>query len=113
MGKAVLAVQAAAKEGREDEFDEWYTNVHLRDLLAVPGVTGATRYRVSGVQLGEPQLPPARHLTLYAIESDDLAATLQAVVEALPGMAISDAVDPTLASAVVYEQIAHRDRGDA
>ena len=33
-------------EGREDEYNEWYDNVHLRDVCNVPGVAGAKRYEL-------------------------------------------------------------------
>ena len=108
MGKAVLAVQAAAKEGRDAEFNDWYTNVHLREILAIPGFTEARRYRVSRTQLGEWELPRARYLTLYSIDSADIAPPIQAVSDALPTMSLSDSVDASLATAVVYEEIAHR-----
>jgi len=29
---------------REDEFNEWYDNVHIPELLTVPGMLSATRY---------------------------------------------------------------------
>src|SRR4051812_5666782 len=37
-------------EGREDEYNEWYTNTHLADLLRVPGLMSAQRFRLTGSQ---------------------------------------------------------------
>ena len=31
-------------EGKDDEFNEWYDNVHLPEVLALPGVISAQRY---------------------------------------------------------------------
>ena len=30
---------------REDTYNDWYTNVHLPDVLAVPGYVRAARYK--------------------------------------------------------------------
>lgn len=39
-------VLARAKAGREDEFDTWYDGKHLQDMLRVPGVISAKRFRI-------------------------------------------------------------------
>lgn len=40
-------------EGREQEYNDWYSNQHLNDLLAIPGVISARRFKLSGTQIGE------------------------------------------------------------
>jgi len=42
--KFVQVVFSNPVEGKEDEFNEWYDNVHVPELLAVPGMVSATRY---------------------------------------------------------------------
>lgn len=35
-------------EGREAEFDEWYTGRHLADICALPGFATAQRFKLHG-----------------------------------------------------------------
>ena len=46
MARYQYVVMTNAVEGRDAEFNEWYTNIHLKEVLEVPGFTAATRYRV-------------------------------------------------------------------
>ena len=40
-------VLTSAKPGRLEEFEHWYDNQHLHDLMAVPEVKSAKRYRLN------------------------------------------------------------------
>ena len=44
MAKYTFVVLTNAVEGKDDAFDEWYTNTHLGDVLAVPGFVSAQRF---------------------------------------------------------------------
>jgi hypothetical protein len=55
---------------REDEYNAWYSGVHVADLLRVPGFVSARRFR----RVGEGE---SDYLALYEVEADDLAAPLQ------------------------------------
>ena len=80
--------------GREAEFDQWYDEVHLTDVLKLPGVTGAQRFRLSDRQYREGP-HPWRSMAVYEIEIDDIADTFDALraasgTEAMP---LSDALE--------------------
>ncbi len=79
-------------EGREDEYNAWYTDVHLQDALRTPGIIAAQRFKLSDVQRN-PSLP-WRYLALYEIETDDLNQTVTALKEraGTSAMVLSDAV---------------------
>ncbi len=51
---------------REEEFNEWYNEVHVPMLLKAPGILRAARYRVESA---EGDLP--RYLAIYEMESDE------------------------------------------
>jgi hypothetical protein len=57
-------------EGREEEFDTWYDEVHLPDVVAVPGVRAAQRYVLGPERRAEGTLPEHRHLAVYEIDGD-------------------------------------------
>ena len=71
MRRGVYVVQARpVTPEREREFNDWYDDTHIPELLAVPGFVSARRYRRVG-DGGGPE-----YLAVYEIEADDLAAPL-------------------------------------
>jgi len=60
-----------AVEGRDVEFNDWYSNRHIPDVLAIPGIVSASRYELAGTQRMRPPWP-YRYLAIYDIETDDL-----------------------------------------
>ncbi|RWL42835.1 MAG: hypothetical protein EOR60_24185 [Mesorhizobium sp.] len=69
----VFAVLTNPVEGREDEFNAWYDR-HLHDILRLPGLVSAQRFRLSPEQTAT---TPYRYLVLYEIETNDLAETIR------------------------------------
>ncbi len=73
MPKGIMVVQSSpADPSQEDEYNRWYSEVHIPELLAVPGFVAARRYRVvSGAPEGH------THLAVYELEADDLTAPVK------------------------------------
>ncbi len=44
MGTYVVLVMSNPREGMEDEFNDWYENTHLDEVLATAGFTAAQRF---------------------------------------------------------------------
>lgn len=65
----IALVNAAA--GKEDEFNDWYTDNHLPAVVALPGFVQAQRYEVPS-ELA-PQLP-YRYATIYEIDGSSAEA---------------------------------------
>ena len=74
MARYKYLVFTNARDERDDEFNQWYDEVHLAEVVAVPGFTGAERYALRP-QPGEPE-PSHRYLAIYDMETDDVSATL-------------------------------------
>src|SRR5581483_1800513 len=81
-----------ARAGEDEAFNTWYDDVHLADVLDVPGFVNAKRYRLDEAG-GATDLPS--YLTLYEVETDDPGATQRLLVERLGDgrMAMSSAFD--------------------
>lgn len=63
-----------AADGRDAEFNQWYDEVHLADVLAIPGFTSAERAIVeSGDRMG----PETRYAAIYELDTDDPAQVLE------------------------------------
>ncbi|KPM51074.1 hypothetical protein CcI49_10115 [Frankia sp. CcI49] len=77
MAKGVFVVQShPVSPEREDEFNKWYSEEHIPDILEIPGFVSAKRYRLRDA--GHLTADPAAraYLTVYEIEADDLGAPL-------------------------------------
>jgi hypothetical protein len=55
------------------EYNRWYNDVHLPDVLRIPGIVRARRYRLADQQHIETDLP-WKYLAIYELEHDDLAS---------------------------------------
>jgi hypothetical protein len=64
MGK--MLVFSNPVEGRDDEYNKWYDEVHMKDLLGVSPFKSAERFRVAQVQ----GLPEGSHRYLAVYEFD-------------------------------------------
>jgi len=92
MGKYVMVVQSQAKEGRDQEYNDWYDKVHFADICAIPGVTGGRRFDATPVGLGAAMLP---YLATFDIETGNPASILAEMGQrsAAGQMAPCDALD--------------------
>jgi hypothetical protein len=90
--------------GREDEFNEWYDKHHLHEILAIPGMSSAQRFRLSESSTPVGAEQPYRYLALYEIETDDLGAVIGGLSDP-SGRVRSDAVDLGRTAAWIFEEI--------
>ena len=98
MTRYISVVLSNAVPGHEDEFNAWYTNQHIPDVLAIPGILAATRYR----RMGDDAAPPFgrfRYMVVYELETDDLRALFRELNAAVgtARMPMHDALAPELA----------------
>ena len=88
--KTLYVVRNNPVAGREDEFNDWYNQVHLQEVLKIDGFLSAPRFCLNEVQLVPGQ--PFGYMALYEIDSQDVAGTL-ANLRAATWMNVSDAID--------------------
>jgi hypothetical protein len=69
MPKGIMVVQSSPAEGRESEYNDWYSQTHIPQILEIPGFVTARRFRVSG----DGQSSGHKYLAVYELEADDLA----------------------------------------
>ena len=99
-----------ARDGRDDEVNKWYDDVHLAEVVETPGFTGAERYAIRP-DPGEVE-PAHKYLAVYDMETDDVNATLAGLLRrgAAGGFKMSDALGDG-ARMLLYEVITpHRTR---
>jgi len=71
MARFSFLVYSNPVAGREQEYNDWYSNQHLKDLLAIPGVTAARRFKLSATQIRD-AMPDYRYLAIYDVEADNV-----------------------------------------
>jgi hypothetical protein len=108
MTRHVFVVLTNAVAGQEDEYNDWYNNRHLPDVLACNGFVAAQRFKLTEMDPG--QEFSHRYLALYEVETDDLAKTNQALTEAASdgAMFISPALNMDDAVAKYFTPITER-----
>lgn len=103
MPKGILVVETSpASPERDQEYNDWYNDIHLIDVLKLSGFTAARRFR----KLDEGGAHG--YLAIYEVEADDLKAA-QAGLGVAGGdgrlrMTDSLGMDPP-PSMTLYEQI--------
>lgn len=70
-GRQAIIALVNPTAGMEDEFNDWYPNTHLPEVVALPGFISAQRYAVPDELLGQ---VPYSHATVYEIEGSALQA---------------------------------------
>ena len=95
MPKYNLIALTNPKEGQDDAFNDWYTNEHLPDVLKLPGVVAAQRFKMSDTQ-HRPGPFEWKYMAVYEIEIDDIKTTLNKLTEVsgTDAMPLSPALSP-------------------
>lgn len=76
MERHLMVVMTNPVAGREDDYNAWYDDRHLGDVLRIPGIVSAERFELSASQRFDPPYPYG-YLALYWIETDDLEGVIR------------------------------------
>ncbi|WP_338183147.1 hypothetical protein [Jatrophihabitans sp.] len=86
----MLVVHSHPAEGEDREFNQWYEQVHLPEVLQIEGFVSATRLRAVPSHTG--QLPDQPYLTVYEIEAESIEVALAALAATAPTLRMSPAI---------------------
>jgi hypothetical protein len=100
--KFVLTVFTNPVAGREEEYNKWYNEVHVPDVLRIPGFTAARRFK-----LGAEAESPHKYLAIYEFEATDPAIVLSALQAraGTPDMVLSEGLDMSSLSMIPWAAI--------
>ncbi|SCW66434.1 hypothetical protein SAMN02927924_01940 [Sphingobium faniae] len=101
----MLALSNPVSKEREQEFNDWYDNVHAVQLLALPGINRVRRYKAVRQMLppSDDGTPTYRYLAVYDV--DDADAAITTILENDPTFDMSDSMNFEGAFGVAFEQI--------
>jgi len=111
MTKQILVVVSNPTPGQEDEYNRWYSEQHLPDVLRVPGFVAAQRFKLT---MDSANSLPGPYLAIYEMESDepnpDPKAAFAALSKAAEAgqMPMSSALDTVNIVASVFTPITER-----
>ncbi|MBM3346854.1 MAG: hypothetical protein FJY55_10220 [Betaproteobacteria bacterium] len=91
--KYVMFVMTNCVPGADVEFNDWYDRIHVPDVLKVPGIVAAQRYKLTSEQRRTTR-PNFGYLAVYEVESSDLRGTFAAMNEGLKDAYKSASLDP-------------------
>ena len=89
-------------DGMEDEFNEWYEHVHIADVLQVPGMVSAQRFKLHEIALPDseegagvgPEQAQHRYMLMYEMDGDPAAVMAEMAARTMSGeMPLHEALD--------------------
>jgi len=106
MPKYTVMIFTRAHKGREAEFDQWYEDTHVDDVLATaPGWTSGQRFNLvhqAGLEM------PSPHLALYEADGESPHAVLRTLNETRHNREISDSMDASDFAMWVFDEAGQR-----
>lgn len=102
MARYKMLVLSRPTPGNEAQYNDWYQNVHLKQIVAIPGFVSAQRFKLSVGMRGEDTYP---YMAIYEVETDDVDAAFDALTKAAAdgSIAVSTAFDYESVYASIYE----------
>ncbi len=92
MPKVQMLVYSNAVDGKDDEFNRWYNEVHLSEVIQLTEAVAATRYRLSDYQAADAD--GYRYLAIYEFEVGAKAA-FDSLMAATEKMDMGDSLGDT------------------
>jgi hypothetical protein len=92
MTKQILIVMSEPVDGKEDEFNDWYNNTHLAEVVQVKGFVQAQRFQVADDSAG---LGKQRFIAIYECEGDDVAALTDGLMASTSSFNMGSSIDLT------------------
>lgn len=99
--KHVVVVLTEPNEGREDEFNDYYENLHLDEVLQSTGWSSAQRFKLVDEQGRACPLP---YLALYEVEADDSKDVLETLNATRNQRVQSDSLNKRTAGVWVFAE---------
>jgi hypothetical protein len=106
--RSIFVALSNETEDTDDEFNKWYDEVHIPDVLAIKGYLSAQRFElVPDATIIDASSVTRRYLAIYELEADD-AETVQTLAKSLADglverqAVISETMDASSVSAMFF-----------
>jgi len=102
MMKTLYTVRSNPIKGCETEFNNWYSNVHLPEVMKIDGFLSANRFKLADVQVVKVQA--YGYMAIYEIDSNDVPGTLRNLRQAT-WLNMGDSIDLSSLDISIFESI--------
>jgi hypothetical protein len=107
-------------EGDDESFNKWYDTTHVPEVLDVPGVVAAQRYRLAEVTVPDDedlpaQLPPPTHryLVIYELDREPDAVMAEFLKRVMAGkLSLGETLDLSTVSMTGWAPLGERRPAD-
>ncbi len=107
MARYMFQFISAAVPGEDDAYNRWYEDVHIPEVLSLPGYLSCQRYLVIDSAASR-----TRYLAAYEVECDDPLATMEKLVQTAKTMVMSPAMDAASTSAAILKLVGSKTKVD-
>jgi hypothetical protein len=109
MARYQYVILSQAIEGELEKFERWYDETHLADVLKVPGIVSAQRFRILSQQVEDIAAPAWCSLAIYEMETDDPQKVKRAIyrLSGSDAMPLSDTLNQNGMIQLIVEPTAH------
>lgn len=102
MSDHLLVVLTNPMPGKEDAYNDWYSNIHIKEIVQIPGFKSAQRFKLADAQMGEPG--PHQYLAIYEMDGD-VGPAVEALVKARPDLTQTEAMNRSNLLSQVFSAI--------
>jgi hypothetical protein len=96
-------------EGEDEAYNDWYTNIHLAEVVSIPGFIAAQRFKLTDAQISGFPTSSHSYLSIYEIAGDPAAAFEQLVEELQSGrMELPGSIEQATISPWSFEAVSER-----
>lgn len=88
------------KTGQDEEFNAWYSNRHIYDLVSIPGIAAAQRFKLLDAMSGQ---ETADYLAIYEFSDVDVAIAGIAERRGTERMPSTEAINRDMSKGVVFK----------
>jgi hypothetical protein len=100
--KYLVAILSEPTAGQETEYNEYYENLHLDEVLQTTGFTSARRFRLAAEAGGVCPLP---YLAVYETTGDDAESVLKRINDTRGQRQQSRSINKRTAAVWIFEAI--------
>ena len=90
-------------EGKEKEYNEWYSNIHLQEIVKIDGFISAQRFKLTEEQHMDNQT--YKYMAIYEIENENIGNTIKNLNEAAGSLTMEPVIDVDNVDVSIFKSI--------
>jgi len=101
--KTYYIVMSNPIEGKEEEYNDWYSNIHLQEVVKIDGFISAQRFKLTEGQQMDNQ--PYKYMAIYEIENEEIGDTIKELNEAAGTLNMAPVIDLDSVHVSIFKSI--------